>query len=723
MKHRYDSKDTSDYGKINTYNLPVVIKKVIGKMKDEIKGDIMTDYVGLKLKKKDYYKNIQENDFKKYRHPLKDEEDSEFPPLRKTARKTILEKSEDLVLDNQFSLLPNVIMKQQVTGQVAPSTATPNKPTDNTNENQNQGTNALPPPVMMKITKTYREQVDTMKKYFPHLRLKTTGEYIKLYSNTAEQNRAVKHTMKSLGYKFYVITPKNERPIKIVIKGFPKTADPENIKTDLEAEGFEPDKVTQLIGRRTKQKLPIFLVTLPRSIENLKIFDLKTLAHLNITVDGYNGKGVTQCYTCQNFHHNSDNCFLQPRCLKCGEEHLTKDCPIKQRLDTKFCINCQVYGHMANWHGCPCFPKPPKGAAKTNRNTYTNLYNSFVRPNFSYAQVTNNTPRNNTQNKQQMAPRRVETSRQTEAVNIALPIQIQKVTAPPIINSNPALTVNSNVLNGNNNNDIKALLSTTVQCLIQLLNAMNTTPNLANNFDTVNSAQADANQMYGLIEASCNHSPDLILIQETHLRPSHNINIANYTCYRNDRPTSSDNNRAFGGTLILVKNAINHFSLPTPPMQTIEATIVILTPFDHDPISTVSVYIPPNSDEYTFTIDIENLIQTSSNCVLFGDFNAPHTAWNCNTNSSRGVRLLDFTNLANLYIAYPDPPTRFGLNSANTLDIAIIRNFYYPYTINSLHELSSDHNPVMLNFTLKLNKEIPLTPGQFTRTGHFFPNI
>ncbi|GFW46069.1 probable RNA-directed DNA polymerase from transposon X-element [Trichonephila clavipes] len=154
------------------------------------------------------------------------------------------------------------------------------------------------------------------------------------------------------------------------------------------------------------------------------------------------------------------------------------------------------------------------------------------------------------------------------------------------------------------------------------------------------------------------HSPDLILIQETHLRPSHNINIANYTCYRNDRPTSSDNNRAFGGTLILVKNAINHYSLPTPPLQTIEATIVILTPFDHDPISIVSVYIPPNSDEYTFTIDIENLIQTSSNCVLFGDFNATHTAWNCITNSSRGVRLLDYTNLANLYIAYPDTPTR-----------------------------------------------------------------
>ncbi|GFW46901.1 hypothetical protein TNCV_2982571 [Trichonephila clavipes] len=50
MKDDNNLQDTSDYGKINIYNLHVVIQKVIGKRKDEIKGDIMTDYVGLKLK-------------------------------------------------------------------------------------------------------------------------------------------------------------------------------------------------------------------------------------------------------------------------------------------------------------------------------------------------------------------------------------------------------------------------------------------------------------------------------------------------------------------------------------------------------------------------------------------------------------------------------------------------------------------------------------------------
>ncbi|GFS92605.1 nucleic-acid-binding protein from transposon X-element [Trichonephila clavipes] len=324
-----------------------------------------------------------------FQQKRKDDDDFEFPPIRKTARKTILQDSEEIGIENQFSLLPNVIIKQ-VSGQLAPPTANISEPTTSTN--QKNGSNALPPPLMLKTDENYRVQVDTIKKIYPHLRLKTTGEHIKLYSNTTEQNRIVRQTLIQLGYRFYVITPKNERPIKVVIKGFPKKANPEDIKKDLEKEGFEPERVTQLVGRRTKQLLPIFQVTLPRTIENLKIFDLKTLAHLNITVDGYNGRGVTQCFSCNNFHHNADNCYLKPRCLKCGEEHLTKDSPIKQRLETKFCINCQVYGHRANWYGCPCFPKPPKGTAKINRNSYTNLYNSLIRPNLSYAQATSGKP-------------------------------------------------------------------------------------------------------------------------------------------------------------------------------------------------------------------------------------------------------------------------------------------------------------------------------------------
>ncbi|GFW79614.1 hypothetical protein TNCV_1428741 [Trichonephila clavipes] len=73
--------------------------------------------------------------------------------------------------------------------------------------------------------------------------------------------------------------------------------------------------------------------------------------------------------------------------------------------------------------------------------------------------------------------------------------------------------------------------------------------------------------------------------------------------------------------------------------------------------------------------------------------------WNCPNHSIRGCRLKTFVKTHDLTIAHPDSPTRFGHRSANILDFAIINNFHFPFTINSLAELSSDHNPVLLNFS------------------------
>ncbi|GFV59447.1 putative RNA-directed DNA polymerase from transposon X-element, partial [Trichonephila clavipes] len=88
------------------------------------------------------------------------------------------------------------------------------------------------------------------------------------------------------------------------------------------------------------------------------------------------------------------------------------------------------------------------------------------------------------------------------------------------------------------------------------------------------------------------HAPDLLLLQETHLRPEHSFSIPNYVCYRNDRPNSA---HGWGGTAILIKRNISHFHVPTPPLRTgVEATLVALTPNDQEPFMVASIYIPPN---------------------------------------------------------------------------------------------------------------------------------
>ncbi|GFW55131.1 RNA-directed DNA polymerase from mobile element jockey [Trichonephila clavipes] len=146
------------------------------------------------------------------------------------------------------------------------------------------------------------------------------------------------------------------------------------------------------------------------------------------------------------------------------------------------------------------------------------------------------------------------------------------------------------------------------------------------------------------------------------------------------------------------QNPARHVNPHTPTLNHVEATTVTITPQNTNPVSITSIYIPPRSDNRLFTLDLETILQINSNCVIFGDFNATHSEWNCSHNSTRGTQLKTFAETTNLEIAFPASHTRYGHNSANTLDFALISNFNFPYTIESISELSSDHNPVMINF-------------------------
>ncbi|GBN02169.1 hypothetical protein AVEN_189915-1, partial [Araneus ventricosus] len=242
--------------------------------------------------------------------------------------------------------------------------------------------------------------------------------------------RDITKLLKEKKQDFYIMVPRDERPIKVVIKDLPIFTDTETIKTELEELRFVVNRVTQLKQIRTKKPLPMFLIELTRSPNAEKIYNLTHFMNLKIRIENFQKRpGYTQCWNCQHFHHSSATCQGASRCLKCGENHRTNECHIKERMETPKCINCNQLGHVASWMGCEKFPKPKPPA--TNRQPPT-TFSHRPTDNRTYAETLTNRQHPNPSTTidfpalQQMAPLLQQSNSDTEDLSISELLNILK---------------------------------------------------------------------------------------------------------------------------------------------------------------------------------------------------------------------------------------------------------------------------------------------------------
>ncbi|GFW16765.1 nucleic-acid-binding protein from transposon X-element [Trichonephila clavipes] len=214
-------------------------------------------------------------------------------------------------------------------------------------------------PIMLRYKDNYNMVLKGLNKMYPKSTNKLTGQYIKILASTTDEHREITNLLKSKGEEFYSVPPLADRPLKVVIKGLPKSTPTDEIKADLLEQGVPAMKVSQLTQRKSKFPLPIFLVGVRKHVEGATdIYDISKCCYMSVVLDTFKKRpGAMQCYNYNYFNHSSVNCCIKPRCLKCSKEHRTGDCPIKERLDTPHCINCDTDGHTVNWRSCPAFPK------------------------------------------------------------------------------------------------------------------------------------------------------------------------------------------------------------------------------------------------------------------------------------------------------------------------------------------------------------------------------
>lgn len=78
------------------------------------------------------------------------------------------------------------------------------------------------------------------------------------------------------------------------------------------------------------------------------------LQHTRVFWERYkNKREIIQCKNCQRWGHATSNCHLKPRCVKCGADHMTRECVKPKDIDAK-CANCNG-AHTACNISCPVY--------------------------------------------------------------------------------------------------------------------------------------------------------------------------------------------------------------------------------------------------------------------------------------------------------------------------------------------------------------------------------
>lgn len=185
------------------------------------------------------------------------------------------------------------------------------------------------------------------------------------------------------------------------------------------------------------------------------------------------------------------------------------------------------------------------------------------------------------------------------------------------------------------------------------------------------------------------HRIDVLLLSETHLKPSLQLKFRNYNVIRNDRP-----GRNGGGTAMLIKKNISYEELPTTQNVNLEITGAKITTAE-GPINVYSAYLPPSSKaEFN---EIQPLVHPTRPTIIAGDFNAKHTDWNSKTINDIGRNLKTIAEELDLHIYGPDQDTHIHspTNATDVLDIIIHKNLKWNFTAQVHTELSSDHLPII----------------------------
>lgn len=234
-----------------------------------------------------------------------------------------------------------------------------------------------PPPIVVTSKVDYFKLQQTLKN---SLQISAEGKFspvgLKMYVSTKDDFEKLQDYLILQKYNFYTFPYNKSKVLKVVLKGLPNESSSEEILAELRSLNYPIESVRQLRKRVQDEStglmiwlpMPLWVLTVNQLEDKPDIRQLRSLCYLRVEIEDYvSREGAIQCYKCQGFGHKTHSCHIQPRCVKCGENHESYSCKKSTSVPAR-CANCQG-DHPANFRQCPKYLAYVNGV-KNRNSTY-----------------------------------------------------------------------------------------------------------------------------------------------------------------------------------------------------------------------------------------------------------------------------------------------------------------------------------------------------------------
>ena len=230
-------------------------------------------------------------------------------------------------------------------------------------------TNTIKPPPVNIVgldIKNVKHILGSIKTFENDFTTQLSPQGIKVFPSSIDAFRALKFHLQTSKIKFFTHDLREDQTTKFVLHGMYSMPEDE-LTNHLKAMEISPIKIKRMIVKNSKYSDHCVYLIYFKKTDKVKISQLRennVINYVKVRWDYYSNrrKGPIQCSKCMQYGHGGNNCFLEPKCIRCSQQHVSSECTLLNDIVTgtrltripDVLLKCALCGqnHAANFSKC-----------------------------------------------------------------------------------------------------------------------------------------------------------------------------------------------------------------------------------------------------------------------------------------------------------------------------------------------------------------------------------